>query len=98
MGSRVSAAILDCWYLGQESGTAVALFGVLNLPGGKLTVTVPRNIGQVPRFYNSLPPERPGRYFNSPVEPLYVRDVVSSLSRPNRELKGFFRLTIEPGD
>lgn len=65
-------AILDGWYLGQETGRAVAdvLFGDIN-PGGKLPVTVPRNVGQVPLYYNMLPPGRPGRYFQSTTDPLY---------------------------
>ena len=46
-------AILDGWYLGQETGTAVAntLFGQNN-PAGKLTVTVPRTVGQLPVYYS----------------------------------------------
>jgi len=65
-------AILDCWYLGQETGNAVAdvLFGDVN-PGGKLPMTVPKNVGQVPIYYNIMPPGRPGRYFQSKAEPLW---------------------------
>lgn len=65
-------AILDGWYLGQETGNAVAdvLFGEVN-PGGKLPMTVPRNVGQVPIYYNIIPPGRPGRYFRSKAEPLW---------------------------
>ncbi len=45
-------AILDGWYLGQETGTAVAeaIFGEIN-PGGKLPVSIPRNTGQIPAYY-----------------------------------------------
>jgi len=45
-------AILDGWFLGQETGTAVAeaLFGDIN-PGGKLPFSIPRNIGQIPAYY-----------------------------------------------
>ena len=65
-------AILDGWYLGQETGNAAAdvLFGEVN-PGGKLPVTVPRNVGQVPNYYNIMIPGRPGRYFQSKAEPLW---------------------------
>jgi beta-glucosidase len=65
-------AILDGWYLGQETGNAAAdvLFGDVN-PGGKLPMTFPRNVGQVPIYYNIMPPGRPGRYFQSKAEPLW---------------------------
>ena len=45
-------AILDGWFLGQETGTAVAeaLFGDIN-PGGKLPFSIPRNVGQIPAYY-----------------------------------------------
>jgi beta-glucosidase len=49
-------AILEGWYLGQEGGTAAAnvLFGDVN-PGGKLPVTFPRSVGQLPAYYNHKP-------------------------------------------
>ncbi len=54
-------AILECWYLGQEGGHAVAdvLFGVFN-PGGKLPISIPRSVGQLPIFYNHKPSARRG--------------------------------------
>ena len=53
---RSANAMLECWYLGQEGGTAMAeaLFGDIN-PGGKLPVTVVREDGQIPFFYNHKP-------------------------------------------
>jgi len=49
-------AIIECWYLGQETGNAVAdvIFGNAN-PGGKLSVTFPRSVGQLPCYYNKKP-------------------------------------------
>jgi beta-glucosidase len=49
-------AIIECWYLGQETGRAVAdvLFGKAN-PSGKLTVTFPRSVGQLPCYYDRKP-------------------------------------------
>jgi beta-glucosidase len=55
-------AILECWYLGQECGHAVAevLFGDFN-PGGKLPISIPRCVGQLPVFCGRTP----GRFFPS---------------------------------
>lgn len=49
-------ALIECWYLGQETGHAVAevIFGKVN-PGGKLPVTFPRTVGQLPCYYNTKP-------------------------------------------
>jgi beta-glucosidase len=66
-------AILETWYLGQATGTAVAqaLFGQID-PGGKLNVSVPRNVGQVPCYYNHLPLTGPMNYYKSKNENLFV--------------------------
>jgi len=58
-------AVLECWYAGQEGGTAMAeaLLGKIN-PGAKLPVTVVRNAGQIPAFYNHKPSARRGYLFD----------------------------------
>jgi beta-glucosidase len=140
--------IYECWYLGQETGHAVAdvLFGDCN-PGGKLPISVPRSAGHLPVFYNYKPSARRGYLFDdvSPlyafgyglsytsfaienprltkkkiradqstqvlvdvtntgkragteVVQLYIRDVVSSVTRPVKELKGFKKVRLEPGE
>jgi beta-glucosidase len=73
-------AILECWFLGDESGNAIAdvLFGDYN-PSGKLTVTFPRSVGQIPIYYNHLNTGRPlveksrftSRYLDMPNTPLF---------------------------
>ena len=64
-------ALLEGWYLGQETGHAVAdvLFGSVN-PGGKLPVTIPRSVGQLPVFYDHKPTARRGYLFGT-TQPLY---------------------------
>lgn len=137
-------AIFQGWYLGQETGTAVAdvLFGDYN-PSGKLPVTIPRNVGQLPYFYYHKPSARRGYLFSNK-EPLfwfghglsyttfkysnlrvtsdkndaqamvdvtntgkiagdeivqmYIRDDVGSVTRPVKELKGFKRIHLNPGE
>ena len=139
-------AILECWYLGQETGNAVAdvLFGDFN-PGGKLPVSIPRSVGHIPCFYNHKGSARRGYLFEdiSPLYPfgfglsyttfrlgnlrlentlmhkggktrvlvdvknagnrpgtevvqLYIRDLVSSVTRPVKELRGFRKIWLNP--
>ncbi len=141
-------AILDGWYLGQEGGTAAAdvIFGDYN-PGGKLPITVPRSVGQLPDYYYQKPTAKREylgsttaplfpfgwglsystfKYQNLKVSPdsigpegstkvsvdvtntgkmpgdevvqLYIRDEVSSVTRPVKELRGFRRVTLAPGE
>ena len=69
-------AILEAWLPGEEGGAAIAeaLFGDVN-PGGKLPLSVPRHVGQLPIFYNHKPSGRRsnwyGDYVNEKVTPLY---------------------------
>jgi beta-glucosidase len=80
---KSSPAILEAWFGGTEAGNGIAdiLFGDVN-PSGKLTMTFPRNVGQVPIFYNSkntgrpINPDNPyekykSNYLDSPNTPLY---------------------------
>jgi beta-glucosidase len=146
-------AILDAWYPGTEAGNAIAdlLFGDAD-PGGKLPVTWPRSVGQVPIFYarnlTQIPNAPDTRYWDgssSPLYPfgyglsyttfslsavktsaksvpaggsievsidvqntgkragdqvvqLYTHQRAGSASRPVRELKGFRRITLKPGE
>jgi beta-glucosidase len=64
-------AILEGFYLGQETGVGIAdvLFGDFN-PAGKLTVTFPRSVGQLPAYYNRKPTAKRGYLFTSK-EPLF---------------------------
>jgi beta-glucosidase len=141
-------AILEGWYLGQEGGIAVAdvLFGDYN-PGGKLPISVPRSVGQLPDYYYQKPSAKRG-YLGSSTEPLfpfgwglsytafrysnlgvaqdtigpegqtkvrvditntgttrgdevaqlYIRQKISSVTRPIKELRGFHRISLNPGE
>jgi beta-glucosidase len=64
-------ALIEGWYLGQETGNAVAdvIFGKAN-PGGKLPVTFARSVGQLPVYYNHKPTARRGYLFDT-TKPLY---------------------------
>jgi beta-glucosidase len=146
--ARTVPAILDGFYLGEETGDAVAdvLFGDVS-PSGKLPVSVPRSVGTIPAYYNYKPSarrlylfEEPGplwafgaglsyttfRYDKLAVKPeriapdghttvsvtltntgkrasdevvqLYIHDLVSSVTRPVQELKGFRRIHLKAGE
>lgn len=146
-------AIIEAWFPSEEGGPAVAdvLFGDVN-PGGKLPVTFPRTVGQVPIFYGHRPSGGRSQwkvnYVETPVSPLYPfgyglsytqfeldnlqiegaqvkagdsvtikADVTNtgdragdevvqlythtnraSVTRPLKELRGFKRVTLQPGE
>lgn len=149
-------AILQAWHPGSQGGNAVAdvLWGDFN-PSGKLAVSFPRSVGQVPIYYNRDVTGRPptaekftSKYLDLPNTPLfpfghglsyttfeygdlvlsgdtiaadgtisvsatvtntgdvagaevvqlYIRDLVASVVRPVKELKGFTRVSLEPGE
>ncbi|MDP1678086.1 MAG: glycoside hydrolase family 3 N-terminal domain-containing protein [Bacteroidota bacterium] len=150
-------AIVEAWHLGVEAGNAIAdvLFGDVN-PSGKLTVSFPRNVGQIPVYYNHKSTGRPynpkDKYTsqfldvpNSPLYPfgfglsyttfsysnvtvssaaikkgqsvtilvdvensgnrageevvqLYLRDDFATVTRPVKELKGFKKISLNPGE
>lgn len=147
-------AILETWFLGTEAGNAIAdvLFGDYN-PSGKLPVTFPRTVGQVPMYYNHMNTGRPAsdihfssKYTDIPWTPLYpfgyglsyttfafsdltveadaqtanqfsvsikvtntgaqsgaevaqlyIRQRVASVTRPVKQLEGFQRVELAPG-
>ena len=153
-------AILNVWFGGSEAAYAIGdvLFGDVN-PSGKLTMTFPKNVGQIPLFYNHKNTGRPlleGKWFekfrsnyldvdNDPLYPfgyglsytnfqysditlsaptmgqdgsvtamvtvtntgkydgaevvqLYIRDLVGSITRPVKELKGFDKIFLKAGE
>jgi beta-glucosidase len=80
---KLAPAILEAWFGGTQAGNGIAdiLFGDVN-PSGKLTITFPRNVGQIPVFYNTKNTGRPinpgdpyekykSNYLDSPNTPLY---------------------------
>ena len=146
--------ILETWHLGSQSGHAIAqvLFGEYN-PSGKLPMSFPRSVGQVPIAYNKYSTGRPvpqdivfwSTYTDEEIDPqfafghglsyttfdysdlvievtgsnevlvtakvtnsgdlageevaqLYLRDLVASVARPVKELKGFDKFYLEPGE
>ncbi|MHA0856843.1 glycoside hydrolase family 3 N-terminal domain-containing protein [Paenibacillus sp. CMAA1364] len=141
-------AILEAWYPGQEGGHAIAdiLFGDEN-PSGKLTISIPKHVGQLPVYYNGkrsrgkryLEDDSQPRYpfgyglsytefsySNLRVQPemiaadgeatvtvevrntgdregaevvqMYISDTFSVITRPAKELKGFRKVTLAPGE
>lgn len=65
-------AIIEGWYMGQETGIAAAdiIFGDVN-PSGKLTITFPKSVGQLPMYYNHKPSAQYHNYISQDIEPLF---------------------------
>jgi beta-glucosidase len=146
--SALVPAVLEGFYLGQEGGTAVAdvLFGDVN-PSGKLPISIPRSVGQLPVYQGRKPTSyrsylfasreplfpfghglsyttfsisdltvspavigpggqvrveaavaNTGKRAGETVVQLYLRDLVSSVTRPVAELAGFARVSLAPGE
>ncbi len=91
-------AVFECWYLGQESGHAVAhiLFGDAN-PSGKLSISIPRSVGHIPSFYNYKPSARRGYLFDE-VSPLFEFGFGLSYSRFEYGSPELDRTEIEMGE
>lgn len=91
-------AIVEAWYLGQEAGVALArvLFGDVN-PGGKLPVSVPRNVGQLPVYYNHKPTAKRGYAF-SETSPLYPFGFGLSYSQFSYSDLSIDKSTVTPGE
>jgi beta-glucosidase len=69
--NKLSTAVLQCWFPGEATGTAIidVLSGTYN-PSGKLTVTMPRSLGQLPMYYSRKPSSH-RRYIDGVAEPLF---------------------------
>ncbi|KAI2467783.1 glycoside hydrolase family 3 protein [Annulohypoxylon bovei var. microspora] len=67
-----SAAVLSAFFPGQSGGQAIAdaLFGIVN-PGGRMPVTVPKNVGQLPVYYNYKPTAHLVKYLDTESSPAY---------------------------
>jgi beta-glucosidase len=97
--AEASRALLEGWYLGQEGGTAFAnvLFGRVN-PGGKLTVSFPRSVGELPVFYNRHPSSDLNVYIEGRRAPLFPFGHGLSYTRFEISEPRLVRSEIAPGE
>ena len=91
-------ALVEGWYLGQETGNGLAdvLLGKVS-PGGKLPVSIPRSVGQLPVFYSRKPSARRGYLFDD-TSPLYPFGFGLNYSRFEFDAPKLSKATIAAGD
>lgn len=92
-------ALLEGWYLGQEGGAAVAdvVFGKVN-PGGKLTVSIPRSVGELPVYYNHHPTADLNGYVEGRRRPLFPFGHGLSYTRFDISSPRLLKTEIKAGD
>ena len=90
-------AILETWFSGTEGGHAIAdvLFGDIN-PSGKLPVSFPRSVGQLPLYYNHLPTGRPYNYLHPDKYTSHYYDTINGPLYPFGYGLSYTRFTVSP--
>mgnify|MGYP002477521820 FL=1 len=90
-------AILETWFSGTEGGHAIAdvLFGDIN-PSGKLPVSFPRSVGQLPVYYNHLPTGRPYNYLHPDKYTSHYYDAINGPLYPFGYGLSYTTFTVSP--